>query len=742
MRKMMSIVLAAALTAGVLSGCGAAEGPGDNKDSGSGMGRYVEEDMELPLAGGEAVVNLTRSGEGNPLLFAMDLEMLIRYEYKDGKWERTPLEWTKGLRSSDMITFDDVEETADGTQYVMTADNETMQRTVTRRAAGAEDGVPGERLNIPYLSQETDYGYPLVYDLLVDDAGHYWLMDAMGAAAVAVDAQSGEKVLEIPVSQNFSTTQKTLFLAGEEVAVGTGAGEYTIYNTGTLEELGKLKSQCRTDEGYTLCRSGDDWYQISTDGISRMNAGNEIEEIIMDGSSGAMGSPLNMISGMISGGEGEFYALYSRNDTGDSILEHYFYDKNLSSVPENTLTVFGLTQSDTVQQAVTQFQKAHSDVKVEFHTLGKSPSEVTSDDIRTLNTELLSGNGADVLLLDGLPTQSYIDKGILEDLTDLSEELMSSGEYLESMMKNTVQDGGKIYGLPVKFSVPLMYGNEDSMNALESIDSLRVYLEEHPGLDLFGPVSEQYIRDVLFMLYQDEIIAEDGKVNREMLKELLSLESDVIKNSEGSGEDGMFFTGDDDIIISSPFDSGSGIVEPAQNSQAAATVDVGSLGSMMIPYAVMRQMELSPRPIGDMYHPQGIAGINSSSAQKELAAEFVKYLFSDEVQSALLSDGFPVLKTALEAKADEAEASADHFSAAVMVTGEDGTESELMAAYPLREEVEALTEMSGTLNRPMVQNRVVWNIYQEEADKYLEGSADAEEAAENIAQKVDTYLAE
>ena len=309
-------------------------------------------------------------------------------------------------------------------------------------------------------------------------------------------------------------------------------------------------------------------------------------------------------------------------------------------------------------------------------------------------------------------------------------------------MKNTVQDGGKIYGLPVKFSVPLMYGNEDSMNALESIDSLRVYLEEHPGLDLFGPVSEQYIRDVLFMLYQDEIIAEDGKVNREMLKELLSLESDVIKNSEGSGEDGMFFTGDDDIIISSPFDSGSGIVEPAQNSQAAATVDVGSLGSMMIPYAVMRQMELSPRPIGDMYHPQGIAGINSSSAQKELAAEFVKYLFSDEVQSALLSDGFPVLKTALEAKADEAEASADHFSAAVMVTGEDGTESELMAAYPLREEVEALTEMSGTLNRPMVQNRVVWNIYQEEADKYLEGSTDAEEAAENIAQKVDIYLAE
>ena len=56
--------------------------------------------------------------------------------------------------------------------------------------------------------------------------------------------------------------------------------------------------------------------------------------------------------------------------------------------------------------------------------------------------------------MDGLPADSYIEKGMLEDLTDLYGEIAGSADYLETIMENTVQSGGKIYGLPVKFSVP------------------------------------------------------------------------------------------------------------------------------------------------------------------------------------------------------------------------------------------------------------------------------------------------
>ena len=66
----------------------------------------------------------------------------------------------------------------------------------------------------------------------------------------------------------------------------------------------------------------------------------------------------------------------------------------------------------------------------------------------------------------------------------------------------------------------------------------------------------------------------------------------------------------------------------------------------------------------------------------------------------------------------------------------------MSAGYPTMDEIEKLIELCKTLKNPAVQDCVLWNIYQTEADQCLEGSIDAETAAKNIAQKVDTYLAE
>lgn len=48
---------------------------------------------------------------------------------------------------------------------------------------------------------------------------------------------------------------------------------------------------------------------------------------------------------------------------------------------------------------------------------------VSEDTIRALNTELLGGKGADVLILDGLPVESYQEKGILLDIQKKDQEL-------------------------------------------------------------------------------------------------------------------------------------------------------------------------------------------------------------------------------------------------------------------------------------------------------------------------------
>ena len=63
-----------------------------------------------------------------------------------------------------------------------------------------------------------------------------------------------------------------------------------------------------------------------------------------------------------------------------------------------------------------------------------------SDDIRSLNTERLNGEGADVLILDRLPVDSYIEKGVLMDISGLRDELVKDSGMLENIGKALDRD--------------------------------------------------------------------------------------------------------------------------------------------------------------------------------------------------------------------------------------------------------------------------------------------------------------
>lgn len=112
------------------------------------------------------------------------------------------------------------------------------------------------------------------------------------------------------------------------------------------------------------------------------------------------------------------------------------------------------------------------------------------------------------------------------------------------------------------------------------------------------------------------------------------------------------------------------------------------------------------------------------------------------MQGAKLDDGFPVLTQALEAKEEEADSKyADSYT--ISVGGElAGEDFKIDAGFPTVKEVKDLVELCKTLNRPANQDRAVWDIYQSEADKVLNGSIGAGEGAENIRKKVELYLAE
>lgn len=707
---------------------------GANGSSGgtSAKGRYIEDDMDLPLADGEEVLNLTRTTDGAPVLFTRVNDTQVnRYEYNGKDWSKTTLDWLDRIYPDREVIPMEVQETAEGVQYVRGMDEE--QTHIARGGNGQE----GEELQIPYLAEQAEIGYPIITGMLVDDAGNYWLQSPYEGTAAVIAGDTLEVLEELPTSQLLSMMDRLIFQGNGMVAVNTEDNVYTVYEK-NREQQGTFS--VKKKGAAWMCGGEDHWYYISEEGITRLTLGNDTQEVIMDGSLGAMGSTVNQVMGAVRGNEDDFYILYYQKKAGTHSLKRYVYDPEAAAVPETTLQVFGLSDSDTVREAAIGFQKKYPDVKVEFTTSGKQAGEVTSDDIRTLNTELLSGNGADVLLLDGLPMNAYIEKGILADLSETAGKIMEADTYLEDILKNTAQKDGKLYGLPIKFVVPILYGNEDAKKALESFDSLKAFLEKDPQASVFGLANREYIRDFLFQIYQDELFGEDGKVDQEKLAELLELAGKIVENAKASlfeenrREDESGYSRD-------PF-TNLGAEGILNHPEGAATASIHSVTDMMIPYTVMRQKSLTPETIRGFYQPVGVVGINQNTAQMEMAKEFVTYLLSQEVQSAQLDDGFPILESALQDKKDEVNS--DYASSFYMMSSWnfEGEKLELEANFPTVEEVEGFIEMCGTLTRPAEQERIIWNLYQEEADQYLGGEIDAETAAENIARKVDTYLAE
>lgn len=739
-RRLAALLLSAVLAVGLLSGCGKGKTEEQNKENTSVKGRYVEADIELPIQDGEKILNMVKSKDGNPVLFSQaEGGQVFRYEYKEGDWELAQLDWITQLYDGQNFHLQEIQETKEGIQVARGTDEEMLTHI-----ARSEDGQTGAEQTIPYLIQQGDIGYPAVTNLQIDGAGNYWLSDLYQSKVVVIDASTMEVMQEINSVEGNSSEQRMLFAAENgDMAANTEDGVITIYDSEAAEK-GTMKID--QQEGIMMCGDEENWHIISGEGIMRMVLGNEVGEVILDGTMASMGSSLNRITGIIKGQEDDFYVLYSQPKASTWSLMHYTYDAEAMAVPENTLRVFGLSENATVEDALLGFQKTHPDVKVEFLTSGKEEG-ITMEDIRTLNTELLGGNGADVLLLDGLSAESYIEKGILADLTDLADGLMAQESYLESILKSTAQKDGKIYGMPVKFSVPVIYGDENTKGALSSLDSLKSYLEEHPEASIFGIAQRDYIRDFLFQMYQDEIIKKDGKVDQEKLADLLEIEVKIAANARAEvfDEDGsaQMDMGTAAKIFQQDMFSNGGSAAIINHPDSVATSKVASVTDMMTPYTLMRQMDLSPDTLEGLYIPKGIVGINKDTKQMEIAEEFVKYLFSPEVQGKPVGDGLSVLESGMGILKEEL--ASEYATGLVTMSSwkfEGEEEIVLDVSYPTEEEVDGLITICRTLEKPATQDCVIWNIYQTVADECLGGNIDAKTAAKNIAQKVDTYLAE
>lgn len=256
---------------------------------------------------------------------------------------------------------------------------------------------------------------------------------------------------------------------------------------------------------YMLCSN----YDQTRIYLNRVTA-EGMENVIEDSSLYAFGDGAYIPSDMVVDNEGNFYTV--TEGSNGSILRQYRYNPDGAREVEY-LTIYSLEDNQTIRTAVTRWNQTHGDIHCKYIVAEEeiAGTMLTLEDaITQLNTQLVNGEGPDVLILDGLPVDSLMDKGFLEPLNELD----TAGVYLNLLERFTLY--GDLYAVPAKM-IPYLLGRitseTESIDSLEefadivefSTDQLTIQNIMIPDLELAASIEKSYKEALYFVENADQV---------------------------------------------------------------------------------------------------------------------------------------------------------------------------------------------------------------------------------------------
>ena len=736
MKKKIIVTIFFMLLAGVLSGCSGSKTTETEMET-VNKGRYVEQEIELPE--GEAVIGLVQNQDKQLELFT-NADQDEKPEYKkytlksDGKWEAKNITWLSIIKEKYLNNsgFDgSIEEIVlgqDGVYYALIrAYSSNESRNFIFCSSDGEKEC--KEVEIPYLEEsETDKsGYILrtwISDMNVLSNGTMLLND-VDEGCFLMFSKKGENLGKLKIEgRNIAMDAgNNAFVEKNEITgIKTGSKEILVIDGETKAEKNTVKLD-QEESGSCVCKLSNGTLLLADKrGIHRLNEGGTLWETVVDGELNTMNMPDTYIQAFFAkeGDIESYYILYGNGDGGSSLL-HYDFDEKIVSVPEEELTVYSLQENATIRQAVSLFQRKHQDVKVNYVVAMQEDETNSKEFIKALNTELIAGNGADVLVLDGLPADSYKKQGVLKDISNLCEDAGILSNVLEAY-----QVEGSIYEIPTKITIPLILGKKEAVESAHSLSSIIAYEKENEGQSFVKDAYyKQVAREFLKMEYSsfvtndmfDTNAFENYLENLSYLKENGSVTLDETRNYG--------------------FDSNPYFLKKEEAN--ATWKNIINMDSLFVSEALCKEGDYELGAIENSFYGIGRIGINQATKKEKLAEEFLSFVLSDKVQKVNVYDGLPVSKQSWDTlvKTDKEDA---YYGVTYVL--EDGSYGTLDGAYPTRETREQFASIANMVSNPIKEENSVVDMIMKELDGYLEGSKDISQTIPSIESKVNTYLAE
>lgn len=752
---------------------------GASSSDSEAMGRYVEnvldlEDM-LVSYGSKGIYRLT---DGRILISDTYSPFLIS-EDNGHSWREDSRQWLtdrleKGVYIMSMAVGKD--NTAAFIYHDDGTDSEAAEETAADEEETLEDYTLNPRLvivkpdgtEIPVdiaTTQEDAY----LYQVYFSDDGRIFVT-TMGSGNIYEAKEDGSSELFLTLD----TGRPELIQVQNQLMIIDAYDSVLLYD---MEKGEYIEDEVLTDfidSNYNSRRNqAGSWYDMyfffgeedvlylaGVKGLHRHVIGGSAVEQVIDGSLCSFNNPAYGIMGMTALDNNEFMTLF-----GGGRLVRFTYDPDIPTIPNEKLKVYSLKDNSTIRQAITLFQSANPEVFVEYEIGMEENSSLTREDaLKSLNTKIMAGDGPDVLVLDDMPLTSYMEKGLLLDLTGVISGL--SGE--EALFDNIVQAAkteDKIYAIPLEVQIPMLLGDKERISQMTDLkgiaDGVEALRKEHPAKDLLDICSEKGIMRMFSMVSVPSWTSDKGEIDREAIQEFL-VQAKRIYDAQMDGIDDkqveeyqeineyylseLGYSRDDSDYFRESLEPISYVGELSYLECGALTSAYGyanvisaekKAGFENSGWTVMNGQS------SDVLCAQTLLGISTAAKNSERAQEFLKVCLSKENQSYLFK-GFPVNQAAFDEcfVPDEDILGENGEYGVYCLSNDEGLYIELNIYWPSKEQITRLKGVMEAADTIYIKDDILEEAVYEEGVLYMQGSQGLEETIANIEKKISIYMAE
>lgn len=440
--------------------------------------------------------------------------------------------------------------------------------------------------------------------------------------------------------------------------------------------------------------------------------------------------------------EESFYIIYVNTNNQNQVeYINLVYSESVEVKEKIKLKVYALEDNDYLKNIIKSYENSHENIEIQLEIGMDADSNISaSDAISALNTEMMAGEGPDILIMDGLDIESYKENDMLENISDVYSNINNEYNCLDNVI-SVYKTRDDVYAIPSRFSVPIIFTQKDVLNKINNFHDIAVFINSCEDRKEGNDLSIYKTNDLYKVLYPamaSDIFDADGEYHEDKMKEFLIGSKEIWQAI-------MNHTSENDLNNRDRLNNKK-YFNPTDLLFNQTDITIGSINYYGMIHDIITGMYYLDNCNYDLFSnnecrafiPQNIVSISALSDNKEEAKEFIKDIFDVQSQSIELysDEGIAVNIDALEKSRE------NRTKETISYSSQDSTDTYYDVKIITDDEFNTFIDLFRSLEKPVYTDKVITDIICSNMEAYFNDEITIDDAMDRINHGLALYYNE